>query len=213
MSVCCECCVLSGRGLCDELITRPEESYRLWCVVVCDQETSRTRKLWPVLRRSVTGKEKTFKTNWLLYLPPALPFCISAPYPHNTFIYFIRYLRAKKQQFPMQHWQFDPFNVNSICFLWRRKWNFVSLWNTPQPCHDSRCQPPASHLCSPGSIPDKYVQDLWCTKWHWDRLLSEHFDPVLLTALTTMSHTYLHINDLLLTRDKPSNRRDALPGN
>jgi hypothetical protein len=28
------CCVLSGRGLCDELITRPEESYRLWHVVV-----------------------------------------------------------------------------------------------------------------------------------------------------------------------------------
>jgi len=33
---------LSGRGLCDELITRPEESYRLWYVVVCDLETSRT---------------------------------------------------------------------------------------------------------------------------------------------------------------------------
>jgi len=32
---------LSGRGLCDELITRPEESYRLWCVVVCDLEISR----------------------------------------------------------------------------------------------------------------------------------------------------------------------------
>jgi len=31
---------LSGRGLCDELITRPEESYRLYCVVVCDLETS-----------------------------------------------------------------------------------------------------------------------------------------------------------------------------
>jgi hypothetical protein len=38
MSVSCECCVLSGRGLCDELITRPEESYRLWHVVVCDLE-------------------------------------------------------------------------------------------------------------------------------------------------------------------------------
>ena len=38
MFVCCECCVLSGRGLCDELITRPEESYRPWCVVVCDLE-------------------------------------------------------------------------------------------------------------------------------------------------------------------------------
>jgi len=24
--------VLSGRGLCDGLVTRPEESYRLWCV-------------------------------------------------------------------------------------------------------------------------------------------------------------------------------------
>jgi len=32
--------VLSGRGLCDELITRPEESYRLCCVVVCDLEIS-----------------------------------------------------------------------------------------------------------------------------------------------------------------------------
>ena len=39
--VCCEYRALSGRGLCDELITRPEESYRLWCVVVCDLETSR----------------------------------------------------------------------------------------------------------------------------------------------------------------------------
>ena len=48
MDVCLfECCVLSGRGLCDELITRPEESYRLWCVVVCDLETSRMRRPWP----------------------------------------------------------------------------------------------------------------------------------------------------------------------
>ena len=33
--------MLSGRGLWDELITRPEESYQLCCVVVCDLETSR----------------------------------------------------------------------------------------------------------------------------------------------------------------------------
>ena len=32
--------VVSGGGLCDELITLPEESYRLWCVVVCNLETS-----------------------------------------------------------------------------------------------------------------------------------------------------------------------------
>ena len=27
MDVCCECCMLSGRGLCEGPITRPEESY------------------------------------------------------------------------------------------------------------------------------------------------------------------------------------------
>ena len=40
MDVCCECGVFSGRGLCDGLITRTEESCRLSCVVVCDLETS-----------------------------------------------------------------------------------------------------------------------------------------------------------------------------
>ena len=61
----CECCVLSGRGLCEELITRPEESYRLWCVVVCDLETSRMRRPWPVLGRSATAKKNPLiKTRW-----------------------------------------------------------------------------------------------------------------------------------------------------
>jgi hypothetical protein len=32
MSVSCECCVLSGRVLCDKPVPRPEESYRMWCV-------------------------------------------------------------------------------------------------------------------------------------------------------------------------------------
>jgi len=39
--------VLLGRGLCDGLITGPGESYRLWCVVVCDQETSYAGRLQP----------------------------------------------------------------------------------------------------------------------------------------------------------------------
>ena len=34
MSVSCECCVLAGRGLCVGSITRPQQSYRLWCVIV-----------------------------------------------------------------------------------------------------------------------------------------------------------------------------------
>jgi hypothetical protein len=39
-------CVVS-RGLCDGLITRPEEFYRLCCVIVCNLETSRIRRLKP----------------------------------------------------------------------------------------------------------------------------------------------------------------------
>ena len=58
MDVCCECCVLSGRGLCDELITRSEESYRLWCVVVCDLETSSMRRPWPALGCSATENKQ-----------------------------------------------------------------------------------------------------------------------------------------------------------
>jgi hypothetical protein len=43
-----ECCVLLGRGLCVRLITRPEESYWIQCVVMCDLETSsRMRRPWP----------------------------------------------------------------------------------------------------------------------------------------------------------------------
>ena len=59
MSVCCECCVLSGRGLCDELITRPEESYRLWRVVVCDLQTSWMRRPWPTGGCHIKSKLRT----------------------------------------------------------------------------------------------------------------------------------------------------------
>jgi hypothetical protein len=41
IAVCCESCVFSGRGLYEGLITRTDESYRLWCVVVCDLETAK----------------------------------------------------------------------------------------------------------------------------------------------------------------------------
>jgi hypothetical protein len=62
--VCCECCVLSGIGLCDELITHPEESYQMWCVVVCDLETSRMRRPWSALGRSATKKKQRQYIFW-----------------------------------------------------------------------------------------------------------------------------------------------------
>jgi len=57
--------MLPSRGLCDELITRPEQSYRLWSVVVSDLETSRMRRGWPALGRSAT--EKNFKWQEIVY--------------------------------------------------------------------------------------------------------------------------------------------------
>jgi len=63
MFVCCECCVLSGRGLRDEVITRLEESYRLWCVVVCDLETSWMRRPWPT--KGLSPQTNKLKNNRL----------------------------------------------------------------------------------------------------------------------------------------------------
>jgi len=51
---------LSGRGFCDELITRPEESYRQWCVVVCDLETS--WRPWPTVGCRAKNKQKLSET-------------------------------------------------------------------------------------------------------------------------------------------------------
>jgi len=43
MSVSCERCVLSGRGVCDGPIPRPEEYYRVGCVDVEASTVSRPR--------------------------------------------------------------------------------------------------------------------------------------------------------------------------
>jgi hypothetical protein len=42
MFVSCTVFVLSGRGLCDGPIPRPEESYRLWCVSECHRVKIKT---------------------------------------------------------------------------------------------------------------------------------------------------------------------------
>jgi len=54
MFICCECFVLSGRSPCDEMITRPHESYRMWCVVVYDLETSWMRPTGGLSRQKQT---------------------------------------------------------------------------------------------------------------------------------------------------------------
>ena len=77
MSVCCECCVLSGRGLCKELVARPEESYRQWRVVLCDLQTSSMRRSRPIIRnnRMHTGRRQDgFDT--VSSMSCQLPYCL-----------------------------------------------------------------------------------------------------------------------------------------
>jgi hypothetical protein len=69
MFVCCKCCVLSGTGLCDQLITRAGDSYRL-CCVVCDLETSWLRRLWPTGGCRAQNKQtnKSLRKMWDIWL-------------------------------------------------------------------------------------------------------------------------------------------------
>ena len=57
MVVSCECCVLSGRGLCFGLTIRPEDSYRMWCVCVWLWSLDNERS-WPTKSYCATKRSK-----------------------------------------------------------------------------------------------------------------------------------------------------------
>ena len=90
MFVCCDCCVLSGRGVYDELITRPEESYRRWWVFVCDLETSRMRRPWHALGRSATEKI-------CLFIFVSLKVCYSRDVVSRMWTSFLKCVAAHKR--------------------------------------------------------------------------------------------------------------------
>jgi hypothetical protein len=142
---CCECCVLSGRGLCDALITRPEESYRLWRVVVCDQETSKNEEAkarywaventtrWVVTpRKQTSGCDRLYISIFLVHTV-----CRITKYTHHLNASFI--LHASKSRISPCHidWVWRPevtfLFIQGVHFilslnkadLWHRKPTFV----------------------------------------------------------------------------------------
>ena len=56
MDICVVCCQVEVS--CDELITSPEEPYRLWCVVEFELKTSRMSKPWIACDRRGKGGQK-----------------------------------------------------------------------------------------------------------------------------------------------------------
>jgi hypothetical protein len=97
--VCCECCVLSSRGLCDELITRQEESYRLCCVIVCDLETTKILvneeeakahcgALAPREKRDVNEFKSSYRTTYINWGSPVQKYTKLSANAKTT--YFVR---------------------------------------------------------------------------------------------------------------------------
>jgi hypothetical protein len=103
--VCCECRVLSGRSLCNELITRPEESYQLWCVV-CDLETSRIGAPYIYDISSLRVKSHSNPQQLAVPLATTLPknsdICICGSYqatpnlPHVKLFYILQLKRLSR---------------------------------------------------------------------------------------------------------------------
>ena len=63
ISVCCECCVLSGTCLCDGRISHRKESFRMWWVILCGIEALKMRRPWPDLGCCSRGNRKN-RSNW-----------------------------------------------------------------------------------------------------------------------------------------------------
>ena len=138
MFVCCECCVLLDRGLCEELITRPEESYRLWCVVVCDLETSWISFLHSFIyfkfHWSYTDVNQEALAHWGLSRQkqtnklPGLTLKSSAFFPHSKFLMTNNTLRL----FPynrMKDWLWK---------MWDSYWSlryYLHELQVSRPCH------------------------------------------------------------------------------
>jgi hypothetical protein len=72
MAVCRECYVLSGIGLCGELITCPEESYRLWRVGVCSRDVVNEEATARVGPQRHVKKGRKRKSSRALYV-----YCVS----------------------------------------------------------------------------------------------------------------------------------------
>jgi hypothetical protein len=114
MAVLCECCVLSGRGLYDEPITCPEESYRLWCVLVCVLETSWNHSpRWAAEKRKWTllfNRRRVFNPPVFWCGNCSLTNCVC----HDKFLFHERYVPYWKEA--RKHWGPQQWRKNFLFY-------------------------------------------------------------------------------------------------
>ena len=71
-SLYCECCVLSGKGLCVGLVTRPEESYRMsWCAWVWLWNLDNKDRVGP-LGSVVSWGGKKYTSEWKMVISSSI---------------------------------------------------------------------------------------------------------------------------------------------
>jgi len=134
------------------MITSPEESYRLWCVVICDLETSCIRRPWPT-------RGCRAKNNKLQGLTPKS----SEIFPHCKFLMTNNTMRL----FPcnrMKDWSWK---------MWDRYWSlryYLHELQVSRSCH-SRWPLPRR------PFPFQAIPRKTCggQKWYWERFYSEDF--------------------------------------
>jgi hypothetical protein len=129
--VSCECCVLSGRGLCVMLIPRPEESYRVWCVWVWSWSLENEKVLahWGLLRHKklIFYEDTKLLILYVLYHPRTCHFLCQ-----NISPIFLNFYKAglHKRSTNLSHlkilgdrrvtWRkfdFNPLETKRICFI------------------------------------------------------------------------------------------------
>ena len=107
--------MLSGRGLCDELITRSEESYRLWCVVVCDLENLKNEeamaRVGPQRHRQKKNALNTSRgvANEII----RLRFSLHLVFAHKTMTWHA----LSPKTYPTNYKQFESFWI-FVAYLW-----------------------------------------------------------------------------------------------
>jgi hypothetical protein len=131
MSVSCECCVLSGIGLCVGLITRPEEFYRMGGMSEGDREAWIKRRPWPTRGCRAIG-DKVTRTHAHTHPPAQLFFsdCLTpkvhTSHSFKTSVITYQSTRHIPEEFNLEqpHYEtFSPASMKSFQFSWVHNWN------------------------------------------------------------------------------------------